>query len=105
MNRRRFEFVAFDIHAIQGSDAFDEEETLLAKRAKRIRKGEWRPVKPGHTAGPSSFDIDAKELARYVRRHVEVAVAAKGNAIEPGASSTRRQELLARGEYLERRGA
>ena len=49
----------------------------------------------GHTGSSSSFDIDAKELTCCVRRHVEVAVVAKGNAIKPGASCARRLKLLA----------
>jgi integrase len=45
----RLEFVALDIHPVQTSCAFDQEEAALTQRTKRIRQGERWPVKPGHT--------------------------------------------------------
>src|SRR5258705_298469 len=79
---------------VQGSCAFNQEEAALTQRAKCIWQGEGRPVKPGHAASPSAVDIDAKETASCVGRHVQVAVAAESDPIEPGALCVRRQKLL-----------
>ena len=51
-------------------------------------------MKPGHAASPSAVEIDAKETASCVGRHVQVAVAAESDPIEPGALCVRRQKLL-----------
>src|SRR5258708_27672610 len=53
---------------------------------------------------PSILDSHTNELANRVGRHVEVAVAAEGDPVEP-VTALRRRERGILCEYFERRGA
>jgi hypothetical protein len=77
----------------------------VTERAQPVRQAEGPPLQLDHTAGPPLFDRDAKEAARGVSRHIQVAVAAEGDPIQPGAGRLRRRELRVRGEDLEPGGA
>src|ERR1700726_3055352 len=53
---------------------------------------------------PSILDFNTNEFASRVGRHVEVAVTAEGDPVEPKTALRRRERGIPR-EYLERRGA
>jgi hypothetical protein len=87
-NRPRHRAVTRDDHPVEPTAAFDDEKGIVSERANGVGKHHGpRRAELGDFAGFAILDIDSEQLAGRIGIDIQVAIAAKGDAVQSGTAT------------------